>query len=166
MGYREMFLVLVSIILLSTLMLRINTNAVQGRELLQQIEIEHMAATVAQQYIEDAKSKKFDDLVGSISQAAMPGGFTSSFALGVEGGEVYPAFNDVDDYNNHTDTLSVDGIDFEPTIYVDYVQDTSPDASVGTQTFFKRMTVIVESSWMPEGRIITLKHVFTYFGVE
>lgn len=169
MGYREMFLVMVSVILLSTLMLRINSNAVEGRELLQQLEIEHMAASIAQQIIEEAKSKKFDDLVGTsiITPSSSPSAvFTPAFAMGPEG-EVYPNYNDVDDYRfGLTDTLYINGIDFILTTGVEYVQDSAPDTDWGSPTFFKRMTVTVESSWLPAGRIITLKHVFSYFGVE
>jgi len=170
MGYREMFLVMVSVILLSTLMLRINSNAVEGRELLQQLEIEHMAASIAQQIIEEAKSKKFDDMVGTstITPSSSPSAvFTSYLSLAPEGVEAYPNYNDVDDYEaGLADTLFVDGIDFEPIITVDYVQDSSPDTKVFTETFYKRMKVEVTSSWLPAGRTVTLKHVFSYFGVE
>jgi hypothetical protein len=167
MGYREMFLVMVSVILLSTLMLRINTNAVEGRDLLQRLQIEQMAASIGQQIIEEAKSKKFDELVGTstITPSSSPSSvFTSHLSLGPDG-EVYPNYNDVDDYaNGLSDTLFVDGIDFELTTYVEYVQDYAPDTMVNTATFFKRMIVTVESSWLPG--TITLKHVFSYFGVE
>jgi hypothetical protein len=164
MGYRELLLVLVSIVLLSTLMLRINSNAVEGRELVQQLELEHVAASIAQQFIEEAKSKKFDDQVGFIPPSSMPAGFTPAMSLGVEA-DIYPNFDDVDDYNNFTDTQYVNGIDFSPTIIVEYVQDAAPDSPVMTTTFFKRMTVSVNSNWLP-GRTVTLKHVFTYFGVN
>ncbi len=164
MGYRELFLVLASMVLLSLLMLQINRNAVEGREMMQQLEIQHTAASFAQQYIEEAKSKNFDELVG-IPPALMPGGFTDSNSLGPEGGEAYPLFNDVDDYADYSDTLFVSGLDFQTAIVVDYVQDTKPDSAVNAETFFKRMTVNVSSSWLPPGQTVTLKHVFTFFGV-
>jgi hypothetical protein len=164
MGYRELFLVLGGMVLLSLLMMQINRNAVEGREMLQQLEIQHTAASFAQQYLEEAKSKNFDDLVG-IPPALMPGGFTDPNSLGPEGGEAYPLFNDVDDYDDYSDTLFVSGLDFRTTIDVDYVQDTKPDSAIGVQTYFKRMTVNVSSSWLPPGQTVTLKHVFTYFGV-
>jgi hypothetical protein len=134
----------------------------EGRELIQQLEIEHMAASTAQQFIEEAKSRRFDEV---IIPATMPGSLTAAGSLGVEG-EAYPAFDDVDDFAAiNADTLFVSGIDFIATVDVDYVQDTAPDDSVGVQTFFKRMRVSVKSSWLPAGREIRLQHIFTYFGV-
>lgn len=162
MGYRELFLVLFSIVLLSTLTLRINTNAVEGRELVQQLEIEHMAASVGQQFIEEAKSKKFDEAVTPTTTTLSLGDLTSYALLGPEDA----SFNDVDDYEAYADTVFVNGIDFEVMIEVKYVQDTAPDIPVSTQTYFKRMLVSVQSSWLPAGRTIDLRHVFTYFGVN
>lgn len=161
MGYRELFLVLVSVVLLTLLMTQINSNTVHGREALQQLEIEHTAASVAQQFIEEAKSKMFDSQVG-IPANLMPGGFTPANALG-PGSEVYPNFNDVDDYNGYSGTLTVDGLDFTVSIQVVYVQDSDLETPAGAQTFFKKMTVTVSSSWLPGS--VTLKQVFSYFGV-
>lgn len=164
MGYRELFLVLVSVVLLTLLMTQINSNTVHGREALQQLEIEHTAASVAQQFIEEAKSKAFDETVVSsgIPANLMPGVFTPANALG-PGSDVYPNFDDVDDYNGFNETLTVDGLDFTASIQVVYVQDSDLETTAGTQTFFKKMTVTVSSSWLPGS--VTLKQVFSYFGV-
>lgn len=162
MGYRELFLVLVSVVLLTLLMTQINSNTVHGREALQQLEIEHTAASVAQQFIEEAKSKPFDSQVG-IPANLMPSGFTPVASLGPGVGETYPNFNDVDDYDGYNGTLTIDGLDFTVSIQVVYVQDSDLETTAGAQTFFKKMTVTVSSSWLPGS--VTLKQVFSYFGV-
>ncbi|MDZ7300899.1 MAG: hypothetical protein ONB44_02020 [candidate division KSB1 bacterium] len=165
MGYRELFLVLVSIVLLSMLMTQINTNVVQGREALQQIEIEHAAASIAQQYIEEAKSKLFDAQIPYITDpSTMPGSFTPASGLGHGSWEIYPNYNDVDDYNYFSTTRTENGIDFTVSIRVQYVEDSNPEVAVSYRTFFKRMTVTVSSSWLP--RSLVLKHIFSYFGVK
>jgi hypothetical protein len=163
MGYRELFLVLISIVLFSLLMTQINTNTVEGREALQEVEISHTAAAIAQQFIEEAKSKKFDAQVGMIAPSAMPAEFTPWNGLGHGWWESYPNFNDVDDYHNFNQTVSVQGINFTVSIAVKYVQDNNPEQEVSTNTFFKKMTVTVSSAWLPHS--VTLKHVFSYFGV-
>jgi len=174
MGYRELFLVLASVVLLSLLMLQINTNTVEGSEALQQLQLEHTAVAMAQQFIEEAKSKKFDANVGVIPPSAMPGGFTPWNSLGHGWWESYPNFNDVDDYHNFNRTIYVNGTTFNPNatsgipftvnIQVHYVSDANPDASVSSNTFFKRMRVTVTSSWIPSS--IVVKHVFSYYGVN
>jgi len=166
MGYRELFLALLSVILLSTITLRINANAVQAREVLQQIEMQHVAATVAQQFLEEAKSKKFDTQIGFIPLVSMPALFTPAANLGPEIGETYPAFDDVDDYEAYNDTLFVNGLDFIATIDVVYVTDLNPNLAVLLPTFFKRMTVTVSSRWLPAGSTPISRHIFTYFGAN
>jgi len=172
MGYQQLFLVLASVVLLSLLMVQINNNTVEGREALQQLELQHTAVAIAQQFVEEAKSKKFDALVGVIPATSMPGGFT--LPLGKNASETYPLFNDVDDYHNFSSTVYVNGSNFDPTatsgipftvdIQLHYVSDANPDSAVSGRTFFKRMRVRVTSSYIP-GQIL-VKHVFSYYGVN
>lgn len=162
MGHRELLLVLVSIVLLTALMTQINTNIVEGREALQELEIGHTAAAVAQQFIEGAKAKKFDEQVGIIDPTEMPNKFTDKDNLGPEG-EVYPNFDDVDDYHSFDDTLFVNQIDFRVQINVSYVKDDT-NLEPASKSFYKLMRVRVTSSWLPNS--VILRHVFTYFGVN
>ena len=174
MGYRELFLVLASTVLLTLLMTQINRNTAEGREALQQLEFEHIAASMAQQFIEEAKSKKFDAQVGMIAPSDMPDDFTPWNGLGKGAWETYPNFNDVDDYHNFSRTLyvngssfdvnSTSGIPFNVSIVVHYVSDANPDVAVSQETYFKRMTVTVSGNYIPNG--ITVKQVFSYFGVN
>ncbi|MDZ7268169.1 MAG: hypothetical protein ONB48_09275 [candidate division KSB1 bacterium] len=176
MGYRELLLVLVSVVLLTLLMTQINSQTVEGREALQELSLHQAAASLAQQFIEEARSKKFDALVGVLAPGDMPDGFTPWNWLGHSGSESYPRFNDVDDYHGFSRTIYVngantnltgtDGIPFNVNIQVHYVSEANPDSAVSHETFLKRMTVNVTSSWLPTGTTVTLKHVFSYFGVN
>jgi len=173
MGYQQLFLVLASVVLLTLLMVQINSNTVEGREALQQLEFEHTAVGIAQQFIEEAKSKNFDGLVGVIPPASMPAGFTPAVNLG-PGTDTYPQYDDVDDYNdfsrtvyingNNFDPDAIDGIPFTVGIKVHYVTDAKPDSAVLTPTFLKRLTVKVASTWIPDS--VVVKHVFSYYGVN
>lgn len=174
MGYRELFLVLASVVLLTLLMTQINSNTVEGREALQQLELEHTATAIAQQFVEEAKSKKFDGGVGMVPSAGMPGNFTPWDDLGAGGWESYPNFNDVDDYHNLSRTVYINGESFDPdstngipfnvSVQVQYVTDANPDSAASDETYFKRMTVTVTGDYIPS--TITVKHVFSYFGVN
>ncbi|MCG3157425.1 MAG: hypothetical protein DKINENOH_04057 [bacterium] len=176
MGYRELLLVMVSMVLLTLLMTQINSQTVEGREALQELSLHQAAASLAQQFIEEARSKKFDANVGVIAASDMPDGFTHWNGLGHNNSESYPRYNDVDDYHNFSRTIYVNGantnltgtsgIPFSVTIQVHYVSDANPDSAVTYETFLKRMTVNVTSSWLPAGTTVTMKHVFSYFGVN
>jgi hypothetical protein len=174
MGYQELFLVLASVVLLTLLMVQINNNTVEGSEALQKLELEHTAVAIAQQFIEEAKSKRFDEVVGNVPASTFPGTFNHWGSLGHGVSEVYPQFDDVDDYHNFSRTVYVNGANFDPdatdgipftvSIQVHYVNDSNPDQAVSARTFFKRMRVTVSSSWIPNS--ITVKHVFSYYGVN
>lgn len=164
MGYQDLLLVLISVTLLSLLMVSVNDNVVDAREALQTLEIEHTATAIAQQYIEEARSKFFDANVGVIDEDDMPDDFTPYYGLGPGWWESYPNFSDVDDYHNFKDTLDVAGVDYMVSIKVNYVRDSNPGVNYNNETFFKRMKVTVSSSWMPES--IALSHVFSYFGIK
>jgi len=174
MGYQNLFLVMASSILLTLLIVQINTHNVEGSEALQQMELTHTATAIAQQFIDEARSKKFDAQAGMIDPAAMPGGFTPWNNLGHGNWETYPAYNDVDDYHNFNqtvyvtgtaiDSVSTNGIPFTVAIQVQYVSAAKPDSAVLMNTFLKRVTVTVSSSWLPHS--VTVKQVFSYFGVN
>jgi hypothetical protein len=173
MGYRELFLVLASVILLTLLMTQINSNTVEGREAMQQLELEHVAAAIAQQFVEEAKSKNFDAQIGMVDPVD-PNNFTPWNNLGAGGWESYPNFNDVDDYNNLSRTVYVNGESFEPdstngipfnvSIAVQYVSTDDPDSVITDESHFKRMTVTVSSNYIPGS--VVVKHVFSYYGVN
>lgn len=176
MGYRELFLVMLSVVLLTLLITQINSNNVEGREALQDLTMFQAAASLAQQFIEEAKSKKFDATAGVLDPADMPSGFTNWNGLGHNITESYPRFDDIDDYHGLVQTIYVNGaidsltgtsgIPFDVNVQVHYVSDANPDSAVSEETYLKRMTVTVSSSWLPTGTSVTMKHVFSYFGVD
>lgn len=174
MGYQNLFLVMVSSILLTLLIVQVNTHNVEGSEALQQMELTHTATAIAQQFIDEAKSKKFDGQVGMVDPATFPGAFTPWDDLKPAAWESYPRFDDVDDYHNFNKTFyvtgtninpdSTNGIPFTVNIQVQYVSAAKPDSAVQMNTFLKRMTVTVSSSWLPNS--VSIKQVFSYFGVN
>ena len=163
MGYRELLLVLMGIGLFSLLTTQTNVNMANGREAMQEVEIQHLAVSVARQFIEEARAKQYDAVLSFLDEDDItdPSVFTGS--LGHGGHESYPNFNDVDDFHNFNQTIYVQGIDFQVSIEVIYINDSDPTSPAGTKTYFKKMAVTVNSGYLPGS--ITFKQVFSYFGV-
>ena len=160
MGFQELLLVVLTSVLFSLLILNINQTSLRNQEALQETEIVHTAISVAQRFIEEAKSKEYDAVSASLDPGDMPDGFTTVYGLGHNNSEHYPNFSDVDDYHGFNQTVTVRGMDFQVQISVVYVRDTNPEASYSNETFFKKMTVNVNSSYLSHG--ITLKQVISY----
>jgi hypothetical protein len=109
-----------------------------------------------------------------IDPADLSVSFTPWNALGCNMSEAYPQFNDVDDYNNLSRTVyingesfdsnSTDGIPFSVGIKVQYVSEAKPDSAVSFETYLKRMTVTVKSAYIPDS--VKVKHVFSYYGAN
>jgi hypothetical protein len=165
MGFRELLLVVFATALFSLLILNINVASQRNHEALQETEIAHTAISVAQRFLEEAKSKKFDAQVGVLDPATFPGTFTPAGGLGHHPtNESYPNFNDVDDYHNFSQAVTVLSMDFQVEIEVFYVDETDLEQDAGTETFFKMMRVKVSSVWL--SHTVTLKQVFSYFGMD
>ncbi|MFQ5638773.1 MAG: hypothetical protein ACE5IR_12345, partial [bacterium] len=118
------------------------------------------AVSVAHQYIEEAKKKAFDEFTIVGNPGTMPSGFTSA-PMGKGAGENYPNFDDVDDFNNFTTTLSTALGDMTITILVNYVSEANLDSIVDpTKTFYKRMQVQVVSSYLSAP--VFAEHIFGF----
>ncbi|MDD5765650.1 MAG: hypothetical protein PHW79_05325, partial [Candidatus Marinimicrobia bacterium] len=82
--------------------------------------------------------------------------------LGAESGEVYPDFDDIDDFNGLTmSDTAVNGIQFEITSTVGYVSEDDPVNFQSDQTYLKRLNVTVSSEFIPEP--VTISRVFSYY---
>ena len=159
MGHRELILLLGALVLFGLLMLSSNRYTRDQNDAIYQQELEFYAISLAQSFIEEAKTKAFDANVINASPP-VPSGFTSSGSLGPSGGETYPNFNDVDDFNNFTFQDSTSRAVFDVDIDVDYVESADPATGVNYETFYKNITVTVESPYMDWP--IQLSYVFGY----
>lgn len=105
------------------------------------------ANSLAQQRIDEISSRAFDE--NTISAApADPSGFSAS--LTKESGEVYPGYDDVDDYNGFSRIDTVEGMILKDSVWVSYVNvdASNPNASqldtpTLTKTRTKKITVRV-----------------------
>jgi len=175
MNTGQMLITIGAIALLAVVILRVSTNLLVTGNILDKSKVSLIAVSLATSTIEEASNKSFDQATvsKSISNVSL---LTSRANLGAEVGEVYPAFNDFDDYNSFRILPKIERVEvtdslwftFEIFCQVDYVTATQPETPTLTQQWHKRMIVKVTSDSMRDealGRQDTIKMstIFSYW---
>jgi hypothetical protein len=148
MGTGQTMLTMAAMVLLSFLILRVNNVFLQTTTTLNTSKFDVLAHSLAQSMIQEIEANAFDENTVSAVVSATSG---LSTVLGPDGSEVYPNFDDIDDYNNFTkiDTVPKNsGVVFNIKCKVDYVTSAAPDVATATPTWNKRITVYVTSPFM------------------
>jgi hypothetical protein len=162
----SIYMALAAMVLLSVFILSSNTLIQRNSQIVNESEYLITAISLAQNLLDEAKTKAFDEnlVSGSKDIASVLGVLTT--VLGRESSEIfqYPdltdtvtnqifnsakVFNDFDDYNGYTrivDTKRAES--FKVSSIVQYVDPGNPDATKSSPTFCKRMTVIVDSPYL------------------
>lgn len=154
MSTGQMMLALGAVILLSFLILRFNGTSFTAQEMTMDSKMGILAISVANSYIDVAKKKAFDEVVMDTTKPSiLLSDLTSS--LGKEAGEVYPDFDDFDDYNLPVGEVIVDTTTlinpsksasptpFYITSKVYYVTSANPNAPAMVKTWNKKLEVKV-----------------------
>ena len=148
MGQRELLLTLGAIFIFSTITLRINQATVRNSESIYDRQAEFYALSVAQRFIEEAKTKAFDEFTIAGNPGSIPGGFNAT-PMGSGPLENYPDFDDIDDFNGYSATIDTKMGQMSVSVDVDYVEDSDLETTVNpTRTFYKRMRVTVQSDYL------------------
>lgn len=167
MGHRELLLTVGAMVIFSLTALAVNRRSLENSEGVYSQQIEFLALSHAQRFIEEAKPRAFDEnsIDGVITN---PNGFTN-YPLGSGGTEDYAIFDDVDDFNGltHTDTLGSrpgheTNTDFimQTSISVVYVDEADLNTPVAYRTFYKKMTVTVTNPALLSP--VRAEYVFAY----
>ncbi len=139
-----------ALILLSTLMLKINTNNLQTDTVRAEAQYGVLATSIITSIMEKAKSLAFDattdtNSVTSINQ------LTPALGLGPGNGESYDTFNDFDDFNGYTRVdSSMHSAVFDISCEVFYVHKTNLKEKSNTRTWHKKITIKVSSKFMAD----------------
>ncbi|MCG6914322.1 hypothetical protein LJE86_10440 [bacterium BMS3Abin03] len=129
------------------------------------VEIENKvyltAFSLADDLIEEIRQKAFDAATVEFP-TTNTASLTSAYSLGHRSDEIYPNFNDVDDFNDFNKTVSAPHAEnYQVTCKVYYVDGDNPDNIVWTQTFYKKVIITVSSPYLRHSvqlsQIITLK---------
>jgi len=162
MGTGQMMITIAAMMLLSTILLRINATFLSTSTALYETKYDVLAVSLGTSIIENATSKAFDEatVVNPVSSVT-----DLSLILRAETGEVYPNFDDIDDFNNYTMTTANDttflSAVFDVGCQVNYVNQNNPQQISSSRTWHKRIDVTVTSPSMQD--TIRLSSVVSYW---
>jgi len=168
MGTGQTMITLFAMVLLSFLILRVNSLFLQTNTTLYTTKFDVLAFSIAQSMIQEIEANSFDENTVSAAVTTTSG---LSTTLGPESGEVYPNFDDIDDYNNYTrkDSTLPSAV-FNVKCKVDYVTSAAPDVATSTPTWNKRISVYVTSPSMmisagnvTKADTVKISQVFSYW---
>ena len=161
-GRAELMILLGAIAIFGRFMLTINTARFNTEFRVIAGESQYVAASLAESVINEISVKAFDHVTATFFLHGGASALTEPSFLGPESGEIYPDFNDIDDY--HGMTLSVtaaNGIQYNLTVAVGYVDEDDWEITLNSKTLMKRLDVTVYSEHLPDS--ITLSRVFSYY---
>jgi MSHA pilin protein MshD len=161
MNTGQTILTMGALILFSTLMVTMNTSYQTSGELVIQSELGITASSLGTSLIEEAISKAFDKSTDTAIATSLSF-LTPSSSLGPDDGEMYPHFNDFDDYNKLTLTQTIEksGV-FTLKSRVMYVAFSNMDASSSAPTWNKKISVQVTCKEMKD--TINMDYIFSYW---
>ena len=155
------FLTLGAIALLSLISLRFNTTVLENRTTETENKIYLTAFSLADDLIEEIKQKAFDEETvefRSIKVSALTE--TESFGPVDPGENSVIDFDDIDDYNGYSKSISLPNAEnYTVVSTVNYVTEDDQDLICQEQTFYKRVKVEVSSPYLSHP--VNLSFVFT-----
>ena len=152
-------LTIAAMILLAIISLRFNSAVTETSNAETNNKVYLTAFSLADNLIEEIKSKSFDQTTVNFP-TTNPASLTPSDSLGPDSGEVYPYYNDIDDYNGFQDTITAPYFEtYYVSCSVQYVSANDPDEVSSTQTFYKKVSVTVSSPFIDHS--VYLSSIFT-----
>ena len=157
MNTGQMMITMAAMMLLSTVILNVNRNALNTTSSMAESKYEILAVSLGTALIEEAFSKYFDANTADGNQANNLSDLTLSLGPGT-GEYTRSDFNDFDDYNGLYDSTSTDSTiisaDFVIHSKVYYVDPTiSPNLTpVSYRTWHKKIDVFITSPFLNEGK--------------
>lgn len=187
MNTGQMIITMAAMILLSTVILSVNQNALTTTSSMVENKYQILGVSLGTALLEEAFGKAFDantsvdPTSGNAKRVSNTSELTKYNALGPSANERRrQSFNDFDDYNNYVDSTSTTSIDSMVSMGIDVNLSTifkveskvyyvDPSASVllnkvNKNTWHKRMDVFVTSKYLNNGLdTIKLSKVYSYF---
>ncbi len=160
MNTGQMMLTIGAMVLLATLMLRINTSNLQTDTVRAEAQYGVLATSIITSIIEKAKSLAFDANTDT-NNVTMPNQLTKAMNLGPGVGETYDTFNDFDDFNGYTKVdSSMPSAVFDIYCEVFYINPVNLNEH-NSRTWHKKITVQVSSKFMQD--TIKQSSIYSYW---
>jgi len=167
MNTGQMLLAVGAMILLSTIILRVNNSFMASDEVLDQSKYSFLATSIAISVIQEAKNLSFDKKTLDTFDVNYAMDLTPKTELGKDKKsdgtfETREEFDDFDDFNLWTDTVStLPSAVFNVSCVVQYVDEADLTQPATNKSFNKMITVTVSSKFMPD--VVTLSSIFSYW---
>ncbi|MGB9665488.1 MAG: hypothetical protein ACPL25_11315 [Ignavibacteria bacterium] len=140
MNASQLILLFASMIILSTIIILTNRASIETQD--ERISARNLYHSIneAKNLFEEVKSKMFDEKLISMASINRDS-LTPASMLGNDN-EMYPEFDDIDDYNGFIKELSLEnGQKFFLKVQVNYVNENNPDFLSTTKTFYKLVSI-------------------------
>ncbi|MGB5896031.1 MAG: hypothetical protein WBG58_17785 [Ignavibacteriaceae bacterium] len=161
MNTGQMMLTIGAMVLLATLMLKINTNNLQTDSVRSEAQYGVLATSLITSIIEKAKSLAFDATTDT-NAVTSTNELTAVSDLGPATGETYDTFNDFDDFNGYTMAdSSMPSAVFDISCEVVYVHPSNIKVTHNLRTWHKKITVQVSSKFMAD--TIKQSSIYSYW---
>lgn len=164
MNAGQMMITIAAMMLLTVVILRVNTNFFNTSNLMYETKFGVMAVSLGTSIIEEASSKAFDANSVDMSLGNV-NSLTNPNSLGKETGEVYPDFDDFDDYNGYTKNTSGDptfqSAVFNASCVVKYVNPPNLNSFTNSRSWHKKISVTITSPSMVD--TVKMSTVFSYW---
>ena len=148
-----------ALLLFSLISMRFNSTLLENSTVETENKVYLTAFSLADDLIEEIKQKAFDAATVKFP-TTNPEDLTPAEKLGHSSSEVYPNYNDIDDFNGYIRPVSAPHAEnYSVICEVCYVDADNPDQKVMTQTFYKRVRVTITSPYMRSP--IVLSMIFT-----
>lgn len=144
----------------SLVSLNFNSSVLQNTTVEVENKVYLTGFSLADDLLEEVKQKAFDAATINFP-TTNPASLTAPNSLGHSHTEVYPNYNDIDDFNGFVRGVSAPHAEnYEVSCVVQYVDGDDPDNVVNTQTFYKKVTVTVTSPYLRNP--VQLSQIFTH----
>jgi hypothetical protein len=163
MNTGQSLITIAAMLLLSLTVLRVNSSLLGTDTVLYDTKFGVLAVSLATSVIEEANKKPFDDAgigdaISNLNSLTAPG------SLGPSAGEVYPNFDDFDDFNGYTKHITdLPSAVFDVSCQVCYINPANPDVASGSRTWHKKITVTVTSPSMTDTFRLSSIYSYWYF---
>ncbi len=153
-------LAIAAMLLLSTLVLRVNNSILATGEVMDESKFGVLATSLASSVIEEASNKCFDKVTdgNSVNDSTL---LTLPDSLGNED-EDYSEFNDFDDYNcYHKTVTNLPSAKFDVSCVVNYINPPNLVDISAVPTWHKKITVTVSSPLSKD--TLRLSSIYSYW---
>jgi hypothetical protein len=144
----ETMLVLGALIIFSIMTLTLNDVRLDTDHTLMAGELQLTAVSMAHDLFEQAQNLAYDEVLTDSSFAGwLPDDLTGPDNLGPDSGELYPAFDDVDDFHNYNAEWLTPRGSYQVQVAVQYADTGATGPQDSTSTLVKIMSVNIASEF-------------------